>query len=885
MKKLFLIATLICVFFCTSHCQQKISGSVKDGEGKPLPSASVTLYKKASPNLLAFAITNQQGNFIITHNETEVDSLELIISALGFGKQSAFFKFTDKNSFSFVLSPNPTYLPEIKIKTPPVWQKRDTLNYNASEFKQPQDRVIGDIIARLPGIEVTSSGQIKYNGRPINKYYIEGLDLLEDKYGIANNNLPAESVDKVQVLENHQPIRVLDSLNMSDRAALNIKLKSGAKMKLLGQGRLGLGLTPLLSENEVSVMLFKSKSQFINTYKYNNTGIDNFRELTSQNLQEYTNAIQNGAIKNDLLTTVQPTKPSLSPNRYLFNNSHVASINHLIALKKDYQLRINLSYTNDLQQQEGTNKTRIFLPLDTITIVEKHHYKNMQQMGGADFTLMANTPSYYFRNLTRLQVWKSSERGTISTANDVTQCLNNPFYNLANDFKLIRIRRKKVWEYSSYVGLTSLPQELLIEPGLYKALFGGGQPYEGLVQTASLRTFYTDNRLVVRSKKDRVSSQYTFGFNVQSQKFSSNLQLINTSQQSALGDTFQNHLQWLRQRYFAEASWQYEADRFRVAVSIPLHYVNINYSDPTYFMREGREGFFLMPTLNFQWQIGSFWSLLSSASYTPRFGDVQTISRGYMLRTYRNLSNNNSPLQQAELKDLSTGVTYRNPLTVVFWNAGIQYTHQTLNLLYTQTFNGPLETLTAIAADNTSNTTSLFSRFSKYVIDWKTSFSLNMRGNLGSRELIQQKIPLRLYNRNLIINPVISMKIGKRASIEYSASFFRGITRSDLHQEKTAFANSTQALSYSCNITDQWFLNAATEYYDVRTPQGNSRYFFADCNVRFKPNRSKFNLEFFIRNLADNRIFETILLQNNVETSSTFLIRPRQILAKVSFTF
>ena len=61
----------------------------------------------------------------------------------------------------------------------------------------------------LPGIEVALTVSIKYNGKPINKYYIEGLDLLEDRYGIANNNIPAETVDKVQVLENHQPIRVL----------------------------------------------------------------------------------------------------------------------------------------------------------------------------------------------------------------------------------------------------------------------------------------------------------------------------------------------------------------------------------------------------------------------------------------------------------------------------------------------------------------------------------------------------------------------------------------------------------------------------------------------------------------------------------------------------
>ena len=61
-------------------------------------------------------------------------------------------------------------------------------------------------------IDVLPDGKILYQGKPINKYYIEGLDLLEGKYNLANKNLPYNQVSKVQILENHQPIKVLDSL-------------------------------------------------------------------------------------------------------------------------------------------------------------------------------------------------------------------------------------------------------------------------------------------------------------------------------------------------------------------------------------------------------------------------------------------------------------------------------------------------------------------------------------------------------------------------------------------------------------------------------------------------------------------------------------------------
>jgi len=64
----------------------------------------------------------------------------------------------------------------------------------------------------MPRIEVLDDGKILYQGKPINKYYIEGLDLPEGKYNLAIKNLPHKEVTKVQVLENHQPIKVLDSL-------------------------------------------------------------------------------------------------------------------------------------------------------------------------------------------------------------------------------------------------------------------------------------------------------------------------------------------------------------------------------------------------------------------------------------------------------------------------------------------------------------------------------------------------------------------------------------------------------------------------------------------------------------------------------------------------
>ena len=96
----------------------------------------------------------------------------------------------------------------VTVKASKVREHGDTLTYNVATFADQNDRNIGDVLARIPGFEVNKqNGQIKYEGKPISKFYIEGLDMLGDKYGIATNSLPQVDVGSVQVMRNHQPIR------------------------------------------------------------------------------------------------------------------------------------------------------------------------------------------------------------------------------------------------------------------------------------------------------------------------------------------------------------------------------------------------------------------------------------------------------------------------------------------------------------------------------------------------------------------------------------------------------------------------------------------------------------------------------------------------------
>ena len=225
MKRLF--TSLFCLLIaCIAMSQINVSGTVIDKENnEPLSGASVII-KGADGKIKKYASSKGDGGFAMTLPSVEGCRLE--VSMMSFAK-----KTIPLDSVSFplkiYLEHGATLLKEVAVKADRIREQGDTITYGVSAFAHTQDRSIGDVLKRMPGIDVEKSGKIKYQGEDINKFYIEGSDLLGGKYGIATNGISHEDVGAVEVMENHQPMQVLSGISFSDKAAINLKLKNKAK--------------------------------------------------------------------------------------------------------------------------------------------------------------------------------------------------------------------------------------------------------------------------------------------------------------------------------------------------------------------------------------------------------------------------------------------------------------------------------------------------------------------------------------------------------------------------------------------------------------------------------------------------------------------------------
>ena len=221
-----------------TQAQTVIEGSVLNAKGMAAD-AFVTVAPKNSGNILGYADTDEKGYYRLEFRST-ADSVTVTAAGMGIGNYVKVVKNSSQR-VDFQVIEQSVQLEEVSVRAKKILQSGDTLSYLVGAYRQQGDRVIGDVLKRMPGIEVSDNGAIKYNGKAIKKFYVEEMDLLQGRYGIATNNINAQDVATVQVLENHQPVKMLQGKTLTDDVAINLKLKNSAKGTVAVNTMLGGG--------------------------------------------------------------------------------------------------------------------------------------------------------------------------------------------------------------------------------------------------------------------------------------------------------------------------------------------------------------------------------------------------------------------------------------------------------------------------------------------------------------------------------------------------------------------------------------------------------------------------------------------------------------------
>lgn len=860
--------------------QTVLTGRVTDSHQAAIPNTNVTLHTSRSAAILAFAITDKNGFYTIS-SKFVADTLMLKAYGLGYAPQQRTL-LNKTQEINFTLAEQSIKLKEVVVKEQPITRSGDTLSYAVGAFKNQSDRAIGDVIRRMPGMEVQPDGKILYQGKPINKYYIEGLDLLNGRYSLANENLPADAVSRVEVLENHQPIRMLDSLVFSENAALNIRLKN--KVTTTGTARVGVGAAPVLWEATVSPMLFTRGQQMIASYQANNIGQNVGRQIKTLTIEDVLNPFEKDQPKKTWVQIMPLAAPTFSDTRWLDNKVHLGTINFLKKLTKGYELKLNLSYLNDRQQQTGNTQTISYTPNDTISISEGKRNNFIFNALDVNLMLEKNDQSNYFKNQFSFKRQWDSEVGLLLLNNrPLTQTVANPFYELSNHLKDIFKIKKQVLTFQSFVSFQNSPQSLIIAPGVFEGLLSNELIYNELQQSTALRSFFTHNMVsVTKTLKKGFSVSPQVGFQVEKQRLQS--QMTRASSET-VGSEFENQLDWRKINAYIKFQTQYRHQKWRITLNTPLNYYDFLVQDKPLQQQQTLQQITFEPRLSTNYEATPFWTLTSNVGRRNTFGDIDNLFYGYLLRNYRTIERRNAPLPTNVALNGSLSVNYRNPVESVFGHITYSKTLTDNNLLYgTQlAANGAAESY-ALALPNESRTDMFMGQASKYFLNLKIQVTLDGQVTLSKRPQIINGFMTTIKNQSRTFGVRLNGKVGKWADWEYRYKNLNFENRIDNRASQPTIQQQHQ-LNLGLYPAPNLYIGFKNEYYVNRFITQSNRTVFSDFVLRYTWKKRKIDFETVWNNIWNVSQLSLVSINTFSYVESNYQLRPTQVIQRVRFSF
>ncbi|MDL2141399.1 carboxypeptidase-like regulatory domain-containing protein [Flavobacterium tructae] len=292
MKNILVFVILLMTSLCVAQTV-RFDGFIQDGKKNPLEMANVMAVNTATKAMDSYGITNDKGKFQLTLKSNTSYSIK--ISYLGMkSKEIAISTQTANIAQNIVMDDAGIELEGVEIvREMPVSIKGDTIVYNADSFKSGTEKKLEDVLKKLPGVEVNADGEIEVEGKKVSKLMVEGKDFFDGDTKLGVKNIPADAIDKIQVLRNYNEVKALKGLeNDQDNVAMNIKLKEGKKNFWFGDVTAGIGVAELDSRYIINPKLFYYSPEYsINLI----TNFNNIGELplTAQDYFKFTGGFKN----------------------------------------------------------------------------------------------------------------------------------------------------------------------------------------------------------------------------------------------------------------------------------------------------------------------------------------------------------------------------------------------------------------------------------------------------------------------------------------------------------------------------------------------------------------------------------------------------------------
>ncbi|MDR0430316.1 MAG: outer membrane beta-barrel protein [Tannerellaceae bacterium] len=268
----------------------EVRGTIVEEEtGTPVEQATIRLLNVKDSTMINGVASSRNGSFSLKN--IPPGSYLLSVSFVGYQPLYQPLQITGRtnpvNLGKLEMTDGSILLGEAVVvgKASEVVVRNDTIEYNADSYKVSEGSVLEDLLKKMPGVEVDSEGKITVNGKEIKKVMVDGKEFFSDDPKVASKNLPAEMVDKLQVLDRKSDMTMMTGFDDGEEETIiNLTVKPGMKQGWFGNSFAGYGSDGRY-EGNFMVNRFYNNDQFTLMGGLNNTNNMGFSDLASTMFQ------------------------------------------------------------------------------------------------------------------------------------------------------------------------------------------------------------------------------------------------------------------------------------------------------------------------------------------------------------------------------------------------------------------------------------------------------------------------------------------------------------------------------------------------------------------------------------------------------------------------
>ena len=901
MKKIILL--LVLLLSGTIYAQSvKVTGILKDTDNLVIETANVMAVNQATKAMDAYNITSEKGEFSLNLKP----NTEYIIKAgyIGYAPFEKKITTTKENmTFDIVLTGSNTIETVEIVKEMPVRISGDTIIYNSDSFTNGTEKKLEDVLKKLPGVSVNKDGEIEVEGKKVQKVMVEGKDFFDGDTKIATKNIPADALDKIQVLRNYNEVSNLKGLeNNEDNVAINIKLKEGKKNFWFGDMMAGAGVGDTEDRSILNPKLFYYSPK----YSVNLIGnLNNIGELplTMQDYFKFTGGFKNmmkkggsnfGVSSNDLGIM------GMRNNRAKNIDAKFGAANFSYNPSKAWTISGFGIYSynkTDLQTDNIYNRTDKLPDGTTINITETRQDNSKQKTNLGLFKISSSYVPSAKMHLDYDALLKTSDQlenqnvisslqGNIFTEKSqkplsVSQNLN--YYYTLNDKNVFAFEVQNLFQQEDPFYNANLQTQPFALTG-YNVI----QSRNDINQNRFVKTNKTDAKfdyyyMVTPKSNINVTIGNTYSY----QNFNSNIfQILDNGMQNNLTNSSNtNDVNYAFNDAFIGLHYKMLFGKFTLNPGVSIHQFNtndtqMNSSNKMSFNR-------VLPDFYALWQMKKSQSLTYNFSLTNNFTDVVKLAQGYVFSNYNSLYSGNRFLENSvsqvhslrffkfsmfNMENIFANFTYTKQTDIITNRAlltGVNQVSSSVNM----NSNFPQESLTGMFNYGRS-----FARYFKANAGANLNWSKNnnIRVNPDNSEYIQNT---ESFTQNYDIG--FSTNFKKLPNIELAYDF----TINDFQNQIYYVDNPSVTLEYF--FLDAFSFTSEYSFYHNRNKSKtiDTEYDFLTASFSYQKKDSKLEYKLSATNLLNTTSLNDSSFNalGGSTNFSSYYVQPRYIILSLKY--